>query len=119
MNAQPQQSYHYHVMRRAIDLIDAAGRPLSLSELAGEMQMSPAHFQRLFTAWVGVSPKRYQQYLALDQAKALLAARFTTLETAQELGLRGTPSVLVNGEQVDPSFGAISEAIEAALADAP
>lgn len=90
MNAEPQQSYHYHVMRRAIDLIDAAEGPLPLGELAAEMKMSPAHFQRLFTQWAGVSPKRYQQYLALGQAKALLAERFTTLETAHELGLSGS-----------------------------
>lgn len=93
MNADPQHSYHFSVMRRAIDLIDASDGEdgaLSLSDLAAQMQMSPAHFQKLFTAWVGVSPKRYQQYLALGQAKTLLADRFTTLETAHELGLSGT-----------------------------
>lgn len=90
MNAEPQQSYHYHVMRRAIDLIDQAEEPLSLNELAAEMDMSPAHFQRVFTSWVGVSPKRYQQYLALGHAKSLLAQRFTTLETSHELGLSGS-----------------------------
>ena len=90
MNAEPQQNYHYHVMRRAIDLIDGAEGPLPLNDLARDMNMSPAHFQRLFTQWVGVSPKRYQQYLALGQAKALLAERFTTLETAHELGLSGS-----------------------------
>ncbi len=90
MNAEPQQSYHYHVMRRAIDLIDGAEDPLSLNELASEMDMSPAHFQRVFTSWVGVSPKRYQQYLALGHAKSLLAQRFTTLETSHELGLSGS-----------------------------
>jgi AraC family transcriptional regulator of adaptative response/methylated-DNA-[protein]-cysteine methyltransferase len=51
--------------------------------------MSAAHFQRLFSAWVGVSPKRYQQYLTLDHARSLLADRFTVLETAQEAGLSG------------------------------
>lgn len=90
MNADPQQSYHYHVMRRAIDLIDQAEEPLSLNALAAEMDMSPAHFQRVFTSWVGVSPKRYQQYLALGHAKSLLAQRFTTLETSHELGLSGS-----------------------------
>jgi len=73
--------YHYHVMRRAIEEIDAAPAPLSLEDLAARMEMSPAHFQRLFSRWVGVSPKRYQQYLALGHAKALLKDRFTTLET--------------------------------------
>lgn len=71
MNVEPNQSYHFHVMRRAIDLIDGAEDALSLNDLAAEMQLSPAHFQRLFTQWVGVSPKKYQQYLALGYAKDL------------------------------------------------
>ena len=83
--------YHYNVMRRAIDQIDAAGSAaLSLEDLAGRLQMSPAHFQRVFSRWVGVSPKRYQQYLTLDHARGLLAERFTNLDAANELGLSGT-----------------------------
>jgi len=85
-----QQSYHYHVMRRALDLIDTSDAPLTLEDLARDMQMSPSHFQRLFSAWVGVSPKRYQQYLTLDHAKALLAERHTMLEAADAVGLSGT-----------------------------
>ena len=86
-----QNTYHFDVMRRAIDLIDgAADQPLALSDMAAQMNMSPAHFQRLFSQWVGVSPKRYQQYLALDHAKSLLADRFTTLETADAIGLSGS-----------------------------
>jgi len=83
------QNYHYHVMRRAIEAIDRAETPLSLDQLAAQMQMSPAHFQRLFSAWVGVSPKRYQQYLALGHAKALLADHFTILQAAGGSGLSG------------------------------
>ncbi|MEL7256226.1 MAG: bifunctional helix-turn-helix domain-containing protein/methylated-DNA--[protein]-cysteine S-methyltransferase [Pseudomonadota bacterium] len=90
MNAPTHDGYHFNVMRRAIDLIDDAEPKLSLNDLAEKMNMSPAHFQRLFTQWVGVSPKRYQQYLALGQAKDMLAERFTTLDTAHELGLSGT-----------------------------
>ncbi|MCZ4351800.1 bifunctional helix-turn-helix domain-containing protein/methylated-DNA--[protein]-cysteine S-methyltransferase [Roseovarius aestuarii] len=84
------ESYHFHVMRRAIDLIDNGGTDMTLDTLARAMDMSPAHFQRLFSAWVGVSPKRYQQYLTLDHAKTLLAQRFTTLDAATESGLSGT-----------------------------
>lgn len=83
-------AYHYNVIRRAIDLIDAAEEPLSLEALAQAMQMSPAHFQRVFSAWVGVSPKRYQQYLALGHAKRLLAEQFSTLQTAHAVGLSGS-----------------------------
>lgn len=85
-----ENTYHYQVMRRAIHAIDAADGPISLADLAAQMQMSPAHFQRIFTAWVGVSPKRYQQYLRLDHARSLLRDRFTTLETAAEVGLSGS-----------------------------
>ncbi|MFT7134619.1 methylated-DNA--[protein]-cysteine S-methyltransferase [Sulfitobacter sp.] len=82
--------YHYGVMRRAIDLIDDASDPLALDQIAGQMGMSAPHFQRLFSRWVGVSPKRYQQYLMLDHAKDLLRDRFTTLGAAHELGLSGS-----------------------------
>ena len=69
----PEHAYHYAVIRRAIELIDDAGaEPLALDDIAKEMAMSPAHFQRIFSRWVGVSPKRYQQYLTLDHAKNLL-----------------------------------------------
>ncbi|MDX1782031.1 MAG: bifunctional helix-turn-helix domain-containing protein/methylated-DNA--[protein]-cysteine S-methyltransferase [Thalassovita sp.] len=81
--------YHYDVMRRAIDLIDDAGPGMGLNDLAARMEMSPAHFQRLFSQWVGVSPKRYQQYLTLDHAKALLRDRMTTLDVSHAIGLSG------------------------------
>jgi AraC family transcriptional regulator of adaptative response/methylated-DNA-[protein]-cysteine methyltransferase len=82
--------YHYNVIRRALEEIDNAQAPLTLEELSARLSMSPSHFQRLFSAWVGVSPKRYQQYLTLGHAKRMLAERHSTLETAQEAGLSGT-----------------------------
>src|SRR6056297_1063058 len=84
------QSYHYNVMRRAIALIDEGGEALTLEALAAAMGMSAAHFQRLFSQWVGVSPKRYRQYLTLDHARRLLSERFTTLEAAEAAGLSGS-----------------------------
>ncbi len=85
-----ENGYHYGVMRRAIDLIDQGGPALTLDQLAAQMDMSPGHFQRLFSQWVGVSPKRYQQYLTLGYAKTLLRERFTTLEASLSTGLSGT-----------------------------
>lgn len=93
MRHSPEESesaYHYGVIARAIALIDAADAPLGLEALAAEMGMSAAHFQRVFSTWVGVSPKRYQQYLTLGHAKTLLRERFTTLEAAHSTGLSGT-----------------------------
>jgi len=92
MNDQSREdAYHYGVIARAIEVIDAhADDPLSLEDLAAGVGLSPAHFQRVFSQWVGVSPKRYQQYLTLDHAKTLLKERFTLLETAHSTGLSGS-----------------------------
>lgn len=83
-------AYHYAVIARALRVIDEGGPALTLDDLAARMDMSPAHFQRTFSQWVGISPKRYQQYLTLDHARQMLADRFTTLETALSTGLSGT-----------------------------
>ncbi|MGI3164366.1 methylated-DNA--[protein]-cysteine S-methyltransferase [Pseudooceanicola sp. 200-1SW] len=86
----PEDRYHYALIRRAIEEIGAAETPLSLEELATRMRMSPAHFQRVFSTWAGISPKRYQQFLALARARPLLAARATMEDSAAAAGLSGT-----------------------------
>ena len=83
------EAYHYRVIARALAEIDAGGPGLTLEGLATRMGMSAAHFQRVFSAWVGVSPKKYQQYLVLDHARQMLAARHTVLETSHASGLSG------------------------------
>lgn len=82
--------YHHAVIARAIETIAARrAETLSLAEVAEGVGLSPAHFQRVFSQWVGVSPKRYQQYLTLDHAKHLLAERRSLLEVADVAGLSG------------------------------
>lgn len=83
-------AYHHAVIARALKVIDDADAPLSLDGLAARLSMSPAHFQRIFSAWVGVSPKRYQQYLTLAHARDLLQHRHTVLEVADAAGLSGS-----------------------------
>lgn len=89
MAADRDGAYHYRIIARAIAAIDAGPPGMSLEALAAQVGLSPAHFQRVFTAWVGVSPKRYQQYLTLDAARRMLAARHSTLDTALAAGLSG------------------------------
>ncbi|MBW6507007.1 MAG: bifunctional helix-turn-helix domain-containing protein/methylated-DNA--[protein]-cysteine S-methyltransferase [Rhodobacteraceae bacterium] len=85
-----EDQYHYRVIARALALIDAAPAPgPSLETLAGALGMSVAHFQKVFSAWVGVSPKRYQQYLTLDHARALIAQRLPLDTVADTVGLSG------------------------------
>ncbi|MFN3262590.1 MAG: methylated-DNA--[protein]-cysteine S-methyltransferase [Pikeienuella sp.] len=89
MNQVPSPSaFHYGLIAEALRLIEeAVPEQPGLDEIAARMGFSPAHFQRMFSEWVGVSPKRYMQYLTLDLAKRLLAERFTVLETTMEAGL--------------------------------
>ncbi len=85
----------FALMQEAMALLDAAQArrdTLSLEELAGALGLSPSHFQRTFSRWVGVSPKRYLQYLQLDHAKALLKDH-SVLDTTLALGL-SSPSRL-------------------------
>ena len=92
MNEQSHKDpYHYAVIDRAIKFIgDRVGDQPSLEETAAAVGLSPAHFQRVFSQWVGVSPKKYQQYLTLDHARNLLKNRHTVLDAAQETGLSGS-----------------------------
>ncbi len=88
-----QDSYHYRLIARAITEIDAAhaeGQTPSLAELAHRLNLSEAHFQKCFTAWAGVSPKRYMQYLKLDLAKDLLRKRHPLIAVASDAGLSGS-----------------------------
>lgn len=62
-----------------------------LEEIAGKVALSPFHFQRLFTDWAGVSPKRFLQYLTVEYAKSMLQNKQASLfDTAIETGLSGT-----------------------------
>jgi AraC family transcriptional regulator of adaptative response/methylated-DNA-[protein]-cysteine methyltransferase len=63
----------------------------NLDEVAEKVNLSPYHFQRMFTDWAGVSPKKFLQYLTLDYAKSILREKHATLfDAAFETGLSGT-----------------------------
>jgi AraC family transcriptional regulator of adaptative response/methylated-DNA-[protein]-cysteine methyltransferase len=62
-------------------------RQPTLDEIAAHVHLSPFHFQRLFSRWAGVTPKRYLQVLTLERAKALLQESRPLLEVADTLGL--------------------------------
>jgi AraC family transcriptional regulator of adaptative response/methylated-DNA-[protein]-cysteine methyltransferase len=61
----------------------------SLDDAARAAGLSPFHFQRLFTRWVGVSPKKFVAYLTLEHAKRLLAGSSNVLDAAYDAGLSG------------------------------
>ncbi len=61
----------------------------SLAEIAAAIGLSEHHFQRLFTRQVGISPKRFLQYISLERAKRSLEASASVLDAAFDAGLSG------------------------------
>ncbi len=74
MNVAPDAGrFHYDLMAAALRYIETRrDEQPTLEEVAAAIGLSPTHFQRVFSQWVGVSPKRYLQHLTLDHAKRLL-----------------------------------------------
>lgn len=101
------QSRHYFLVERAINYIRAnRARTLCLDEVAAHVNLSPFYFQRLFTQWAGVSPKKFAQYLTLEYSKHLLADNNLSIESVSNLaGLSGTSrlhDLFVNIEAMTP-----------------
>jgi AraC family transcriptional regulator, regulatory protein of adaptative response / methylated-DNA-[protein]-cysteine methyltransferase len=61
----------------------------ALDDIASAAGLSAFHFQRLFSQWVGVSPKKFIQTLSLEQAKRSLADCASVLDAAYDAGLSG------------------------------
>lgn len=102
-----QKDTNYHRIAQAIDYIheNFKAQP-SLDDIATAIGISPFHFQRLFTEWAGVSPKKFMQYLSIGYAKQLLKNEHSTLlNTAYETGLSGTSrlhDLFINIEGMTP-----------------
>ncbi len=62
-------------------------RQPELDEVAEKVHLSPFHFQRLFTDWVGISPKRFLQFLTVDFLKQKLQESRNLVEAADAAGL--------------------------------
>lgn len=58
-----------------------------LAEVAGAVGVSPEYFQKIFSRWAGISPKRFLQHVTLAHAKPLLEGAASVLDTTMEVGL--------------------------------
>ena len=58
-----------------------------LKTVADSVGLSEYHFQRLFSRWAGISPKRFLQYLTVEHAKQLLVESRSVLDATYETGL--------------------------------
>ncbi|MCH9690447.1 MAG: methylated-DNA--[protein]-cysteine S-methyltransferase [Gammaproteobacteria bacterium] len=86
-----QQNLNYQRIGAAIGYIkDHFQEQPTLSEIASAIGLSQFHFQRLFIAWAGVSPKKFIQYLSIEYAKKRLHNQHSNLlDVAYETGLSG------------------------------
>jgi AraC family transcriptional regulator of adaptative response/methylated-DNA-[protein]-cysteine methyltransferase len=82
--------YGYALVGRLLTWLSAHYRDQpNLEQIAAEAGLSAFHMQRLFTRYVGVSPKKYIQYLTLEHAKRALSDSQSVLDVAFETGLSG------------------------------
>ena len=83
---------NYDRVEEAIEYINThfKSQP-GLDEVAERIHLSPYHFQRLFTDWAGVSPKKFLQYISIEHAKNILKeGKASLFDVAFETGLSGT-----------------------------
>ncbi|HEY3287888.1 MAG TPA: methylated-DNA--[protein]-cysteine S-methyltransferase [Gemmatimonadaceae bacterium] len=96
----------YERIARAISYLDAHWRDQpSLADVARHIGLSESHFQRLFTRWVGISPKRFLQQATAQFARSLLREHRAALPTTLDAGL-SNPSrlheLIVHAEAMTP-----------------
>jgi AraC family transcriptional regulator, regulatory protein of adaptative response / methylated-DNA-[protein]-cysteine methyltransferase len=79
----------------------------SLGEIAQISNLSPFHFQRMFSEWAGTTPKKFLQYISLEYAKKILKDNQASLaDTAEETGLSGSSrlhDLFINIEGMTPA----------------
>lgn len=122
-----QEAMNYSRIAEAIEYIHANFKDQpNLDEVAEKVAMSPFHFQRLFTEWAGVSPKKFLQYITVSNAKKMLKESGATLfDTAIETGLSGTGrlhDLFINIEGMTPGEyknGGESLSINYSFAESP
>ncbi|MBT3189283.1 MAG: methylated-DNA--[protein]-cysteine S-methyltransferase [Anaerolineae bacterium] len=95
----------YTLIEKAIHYLEENQRNQpTLKEIAESVNLSEYHFQRLFTRWVGISPKRFLQFLTKENAKRILA-KSNLFDAAYETGLSSTGrlhDLLVHTEALTP-----------------
>ena len=101
-----QASEDYERIEKAIKFLETnfSAQP-GLKEIADHIGLSEFHFQRLFSRWVGISPKRFLQFLTKEYAKHLLEDSINLLDVTYEAGLSSPGrlhDLFINCEAVTP-----------------
>lgn len=79
---------NYNRIEKAIQYLEENfQRQPDLDEVAEKVHISPFHFQRIFSEWAGISPKRFLQFLTVDFLKEKLEESKNIVEAADAAGL--------------------------------
>ncbi|HRI78373.1 MAG TPA: methylated-DNA--[protein]-cysteine S-methyltransferase [Cyclobacteriaceae bacterium] len=79
---------NYQRIEKAIQYLEVNfKRQPELDEVAEKIHLSPFHFQRIFTEWAGISPKKFLQFLTVDFLKGKLQESKNIVEAAEAAGL--------------------------------
>jgi len=82
------EDQHYRRIAEAIAfLTEHAGEQPSLDDAAERAGLSPFHFQRIFRAYAGVTPKQFLAHVTVQNAKDLLDANASVLDASLDVGL--------------------------------
>lgn len=82
-----QSSEDYQTIEKAIQFLeDNFQRQPELKEMADSAGLSEFHFQRVFSRWAGISPKRFLQFITKENAKKILN-NTSIMEAAYSVGL--------------------------------
>jgi len=83
-----EKHYNYQRIEKAIRYLEENfSQQPNLDTVADDLALSPFHFQRLFSEWVGISPKRFLQYLTTGFLKTRLQETRNLIEAAEIAGL--------------------------------
>lgn len=103
-----QHTINYNRIAEAIAYIEQNFKEQpNLDDVAAKVNLSPFHFQRLFTDWAGTTPKKFLQFISIEHAKSVLKQGQSTLfDAAHETGLSGTSrlhDLFINIEGMTPA----------------
>ena len=93
------QKPHTDAVIRACTLIETSEATLSLAELELAVGLSPFHFQRLFKATVGVTPKQYAMAHRLRQVRSRLQQDATVTGAVYNAGFGSSSRFYEHGTE--------------------
>ncbi len=88
MTVLTETNINYQRIEQAIQFLEKNfQRQPELDEVAEKVHLSPFHFQRIFTEWAGISPKRFLQFLTVGFLKDKLVETKNLIDAAEVAGL--------------------------------